>query len=154
MPMDQTVLTPEGHQRAKQELDELKNVKRKEIASRIQDAKELGDLSENAEYAEAKNEQSFTEGRIVELENLLKTAIVVDSPTDSTVVRVGSTVTVKGESNEATYTIVGSNEVDPTAGKISNESPLGKAFIGKRAGESVSVTTPAGETSYTIQTIH
>ncbi len=150
---EQTVLTPEGYQRAKQELEELKHVKRKEIAGRIQDAKELGDLSENAEYAEAKNEQSFTEGRIVELENLIKTAVVIDSPTDSTVVRVGSTVTVKGKSTEATYTIVGSNEADPTAGKISNESPLGKAFIGKRAGDAITVTTPAGKSSYTIQTI-
>lgn len=153
MSSDQTVLTPEGHQRAKQELDELKNVKRKEIAGRIQDAKELGDLSENAEYAEAKNEQSFVEGRIVELENLLKTAVVVDSPTDSTVVRVGSTVTVKGKNQAATYTIVGSNEADPSAGKISNESPLGKAFIGKRTGDSITVTTPAGETVYTVQNI-
>lgn len=153
MSTDQTVLTPEGHQRAKQELSDLKNIKRKEIAGRIQDAKELGDLSENAEYAEAKNEQSFVEGRIVELENLLKTAVVVDSPTDSTVVRVGSTVTVKGKNQEATYTIVGSNEADPSAGKISNESPLGKAFIGKRTGDSTTVTTPAGETVYTVQNI-
>lgn len=153
MSTEQTVLTPEGYQRAKQELDELKNVKRKEIAGRIQDAKELGDLSENAEYAEAKNEQSFIEGRIVELENLIKTAVIIDSPPDSTVVRVGSTVTVQGANTKATYTIVGSNEADPTAGKISNESPLGKAFIGKRVGESITATTPAGEASYTIQTI-
>lgn len=153
MNTSQSVLTPEGSQRAKQELDELKNVKRKEIAARIQDAKELGDLSENAEYAEAKNEQSFTEGRIVELENLLKTAVVVDSPKDSTVVRVGSRVTVNNPGGEATYTIVGSNEADPANGKISNESPLGKAFIGKREGEALLVTTPAGEITYTIRRI-
>lgn len=149
----QTVITRDGYQRIVKELDELKNVKRKEIAARIQDAKELGDLSENAEYSEAKNEQGFIEGRIAELENLLKTVSVVDTPTDSHVVHVGSTVTVKGKGQTRNFTIVGSNEADPSAGKVSNESPFGKAFIGKRAGETVTVQAPGGASSYEIAAI-
>ncbi|MBI3115213.1 MAG: transcription elongation factor GreA [Candidatus Kerfeldbacteria bacterium] len=150
---DQIILTPEGYERARNELDLLKNVKRKEIAARIQDAKELGDLSENAEYAEAKNEQSFIEGRIIELENLLKTATVIETPSDSSVVHIGSQVTVKQGTSQRTFIIVGSNEADPTNGKISNESPLGKAFIGKKAGADVTVATPAGETTFSIVSI-
>lgn len=146
----QSVLTREGFDRIRKELDELKNVKRKEIAARIQDAKELGDLSENAEYAEAKNEQAFIEGRIIELENLFKTATVIDQPTDSNVVHVGSTVTVKVKGQERRFTIVGSNEADPTAGKISNASPLGKGFIGHRAGDVVEIRAPAAITQYEI----
>lgn len=149
----QTVITREGYEKIVKELDELKNIKRKEIAARIQDAKELGDLSENAEYSEAKNEQAFVEGRIAELENLVKTVSVVDSPVDANTVHVGSTVTVKGPHGEKTFLIVGSNEADPLTGKISNGSPLGKALIGVKVGTSVEVKTPAGPASYVIRSI-
>lgn len=146
----QTVLTREGHAQILRELDQLRNVKRKEVAARIQEAKELGDLSENAEYVEAKNEQSFIEGRVVELENLVKTATVIDSPTDATTVHVGSTITVRGASGERALTIVGSNEADPTKGKVSNESPFGKAFMSKRVGDRVTVEAPAGASRYEL----
>lgn len=146
----QTVLTREGHEQTLRELNELRNVKRKEVAARIQEAKELGDLSENAEYVEAKNEQSFIEGRIVELENLMKTATIIDSPTDVTTVHVGSTITVRGPSGERTLTIVGSNEANPSKGKISNESPVGKAFMSKRVGDRVTVEAPAGASRYEL----
>lgn len=153
MPDSQSVLTREGYDRIQRELDELKNVKRKEIASRIQEAKELGDLSENAEYAEAKNDQAFVEGRIAELENLLKTATIVETPKDSNVVHVGSRVTVRIQGVSRTFTIVGSNEADPTNGKISNQSPIGIAFIGRRSGEAVSVSAPGGVSEYLIESI-
>lgn len=153
MPDQTAVLTREGYERIRRELDELKNVKRKEVAQRLQEAKELGDLSENAEYVEAKNEQSFIEGRVVELENLLKTATIVDSPSDAHAVHVGSTITVRGHRGERSFTIVGSNEADPVNGKISNESPFGKASIGKEVGSTITVEAPTGKTEYQLVAI-
>ncbi|MFH1235834.1 MAG: transcription elongation factor GreA [Parcubacteria group bacterium] len=150
-----TYLTSEGFKKVTRELDELKNVKRKLIAERIQDAKELGDLSENAEYAEAKNEQSFTEGRIAELETIVKNAEIIDSSKlTAASVEVGNTVKLKAEENTShEFSIVGSNEADPNAGRISNESPLGQAMLGKRVGEEVVIFTPGGRISYTIESI-
>ncbi|PIS40856.1 MAG: transcription elongation factor GreA [Candidatus Kerfeldbacteria bacterium CG08_land_8_20_14_0_20_43_14] len=142
--MDKQFLTPEGFEKLKAEINFLKTVKRKELADRIQEAKELGDLSENAEYQEAKNEQSFVEGRVVELESILKNAVVI-TPSNSNLVQVGSTVEVEINNNLKTFCIVGSNEADPVNGRVSNVSPLGQAFLGKQVGEKVMVKTPSGE---------
>lgn len=150
---NQQYVTAEGLEKLKAELKELKLVKRKEIVSRIQEAKELGDLSENAEYTEAKNEQSFIEGRIIEIENTLKNAEVIADEPGSSQVLVGSTVTVKYGADQSTYTIVGSNEVNPSQGLISNESPLGHAFIGHMVGDVVEVKVPNGVARYTIVSI-
>ncbi len=142
----QTYITKEGLEKITKELDELRNVKRKEIASRIQEAKELGDLSENAEYAEAKNEQSFTEGRIAELESIVKNAVIIEKSQQSgSTVQVGSLITVKNSDASHKYHIVGSNEADPSRGFISNESPLGQALIMKRVGDVIKMNTPKGE---------
>ncbi|MBI5465943.1 MAG: transcription elongation factor GreA [Candidatus Kerfeldbacteria bacterium] len=149
----QAYVTKEGLQKLKEELKELKTVKRKEIAWRIQEAKELGDLSENAEYAEAKNEQAFIEGRIIEIENMLKNVAVITSGQADGFVRVGSTITLKYDSSERQYTIVGSNEADPSKGLISNESPLGQAFLGCKVGDTVDVKVPAGVVKYKIVAI-
>lgn len=147
----QAFITAEGLEKIQKELDELRTVKRKEIASRIQDAKELGDLSENAEYAEAKNEQSFTEGRIAELEELTKNATIIDdSKKNNDHIVVGSTITVETPLGRQTYVIVGSNEADPSQGRISNESPLGEALIGKSVGSQVVIETPKGKQSIRI----
>ncbi|MDP3965110.1 MAG: transcription elongation factor GreA [bacterium] len=145
-------ITAEGLQKLKKELDELKNVKRKEIADRIQEAKELGDLSENAEYADAKNEQSFIEGRIIQLENLLKNVTIISDTKKkkSEVVQVGSKIELSTNGNTLKYTIVGSNEAEPEKGLISNESPLGQAFLGRGVGEMVQISVPAGTVEYKI----
>lgn len=154
--MDKSVfITKEGLQKVSQELEELRGVKRKEIAQRIQEAKELGDLSENAEYAEAKNEQSFTEGRIAELETIIKNATVIDESKKrkTNIVEVGSAITVAHNQSEKTFSIVGSNEADPANGRISNESPLGRAFLGRAIGDTVNVDVPKGVEQYTIKSI-
>lgn len=146
-----TYITPEGFEKITEELRILKYVRRKDIASKIERAKELGDLSENAEYQEAKDEQAFTEGRILELETLLNTATVVSAPTAGTKqVSIGSKVTVKQNGDERVYAIVGANEADPAAGKISNESPLGRSLIGRQVGESFEVQVPKGTVTYTV----
>jgi transcription elongation factor GreA len=132
----------------------LVHVRRREIAARIQEAKELGDLSENAEYAEAKNEQAFNEGRIEELESTLKHAVVIDEQANSTgFVQVGSVVEASANGQTMKLSIVGSNEADPLTGRISNESPLGQALLGQAVGAAVKVLTPKGEILYTIQSI-
>ena len=147
-------LTPEGRQKAEEELHYLKTEKRALIAQRIETAKELGDLSENAEYAEAKDEQAFAEARILELSNLLKYAeVVTGRPEVSDVVRVGSVVTIESEAGQRTYTVVGFNEANPMDGKISNESPLGQALLGGRVGETISFQTPNGSKKFTIAQI-
>lgn len=153
---ERTFITEEGYKTLKSELEHLKKTKRREIAQRIQDAKELGDLSENAEYSEAKEEQSFVEGKIIELEYLLRNANIIEKKTDgiSERVLVGSRITLKSSDEKVvTYTIVGSNEADPSKGMISNESPLGKAFLEKKKGETVEVKIPAGIIRYTIEEI-
>lgn len=147
-------LTDDGFKKLKDELDFLKKVRRPAIANRIKDAKELGDLSENAEYADAREEQSFSEGRILELENLLKNVQVVNSGNSNPeVVQIGDKVTVEKDGQTAIYIIVGSSEADPSTGKISNESPIGKALLGKRIGEETTVKTPKGESVWKIAKI-
>ena len=143
----------EGLERLKQELQELKITKRHEIAARLEHAKSLGDLSENAEYQEAKEEQSLNESRIAELEEIVRNAVIIKKDVRSDTVQIGSTVSVRSDTGEESYTIVGSEEADPKTGKISNESPLGKAFLGKKAGETVEIKTPGGMFSYTIRGI-
>lgn len=149
----QTFITADGLQKLRDELQNLKTVKRREIAQRIQEAKELGDLSENAEYVEAKNEQSFVEGRIAELESAVKNAVIIQDIKGNGQVRVGSKVTVRCDGKTMTYAIVGSNESDPGNGRISNESPLGQALLGKKADDSVEVTVPSGTRIFTISSI-
>lgn len=149
-----TYLTRDGFEKLQVELDNLVRVRRKEIAARIQEAKELGDLSENAEYQEAKNEQAFNEGRIEELENTIKHAeIIEEDKKPSGVVQVGSTIKLSANGSISTFQIVGSNEADPANGKISNASPIGQAVLGKRLNEKISVKTPKGEAEYTVTSV-
>lgn len=144
-------VTQEGLQKGKEELDDLKNVRRKEIAERIERAKEMGDLSENAEYTSAREEQAFLEGRIIELEELLRNAVVIHHTKGADFVEVGSVVTVQTENAlMREYTIVGSDEANPLQGKISHQSPLGEAFLGKRVNDVVAVNAPKGVMRYTI----
>ncbi|MBI5071862.1 transcription elongation factor GreA [Candidatus Falkowbacteria bacterium] len=140
----------EGLERFKQELDELVNVKRKEIIERIERAKELGDLSENAEYAAAKDEQAFTEGRIIELQDMIARAEIINGSGKVDLVRVGSKVKVKTDGTETEYEIVGVAEADPLTGKISNESPLGRSFLGRKIGDKIQIQIPKGMVTYTI----
>ena len=149
-----TYVTEEGLEKLQNELEYLKTTKRKEIAGRIASAKELGDLSENAEYSDAKEEQSLVEGKILELEEELRHIELISKPTSSSIVVIGSTVKVKDESgNTPEYQIVGSNEANPAEGKISNESPLGKAFLGTKVGDEVSIEVPKGVVKYTVKKI-
>ncbi len=149
--MATSYLTQEGYVKLQEELELLRTVRRQEIAERLHEAMEGGELIDNAEYEAAKNEQAFVEGRIKELEILLATARVVEEigPVDS--VQVGSRVTIREVGNEdEQYTIVGAAEADPSLGKISNESPLGRALMNRKAGESVQVDAPAGSFTVTI----
>ncbi|HHV26551.1 transcription elongation factor GreA [Anaerosalibacter bizertensis] len=146
-------LTMEGLKKLEDELDELKTVRRKEIAERIKEALAFGDISENAEYDEAKNEQAQLEERIAKLEALLRNAKIIDEEDISTDnVSIGSRVKVKDleYDEEIEYTIVGSAEADPYEGKISNESPVGKALIGGKSGDTVEVKVPDGIIKYEI----
>lgn len=151
-----TYLTQEGLEKLKHELHDLKTIKRKEISDRIQDAKELGDLSENAEYAEAKEQQSFIEGRIAELDMIVKNAAIIkeNGGKKSTFVQVGSRIEVESEGIRKVYSIVGSNEADPSNGFISNESPLGGAFLGKKVGEAIEIEVPKGTVVFHVKKIH
>ncbi len=147
------LLTDDGLKKYENELEELKTVKRKEIAEKIKVALSFGDLSENSEYDEAKNEQGKVEARIVELEAMLKNAKLIDEDElDNERVYVGSKVKVLDieYNDEMMYHIVGSTEADPKVGKISDESPAGKALLGKRVGDEVTVEAPAGEISFKI----
>jgi transcription elongation factor GreA len=143
-------LSRDGLDKLRAELTELVEVRRPEIATRIHDAKEHGDITENAEYEEAKNEQAFVEGRIAQLEALIKNATIIDENHSTDHVQIGSTVTVDGDDGKQKFTIVGSAEARPAEGRISNESPVGRALLGRKKGESVTVTAPAGDTTYTI----
>ena len=146
--MEQEIyLTSEGAARLEAELEELKGPKRNEIAKRLRSAIQMGDLSENADYHKAKEDQGFMEGRIQELEHILKNArIIDDSNVQTDTVQVGSTVTVQEADYPAeTYYLVGATEADPRNGKISNESPIGQALIGKHLGDEVTAITPGGE---------
>jgi transcription elongation factor GreA len=146
-------ISAEGLEKLKAELDELTNVKRPEVAQRIHDAKEHGDVTENAEYEDAKNEQAFIEGRIQALTSIIKNAVIIDEKHSRTVVQIGSTVTIQGDNGKERYTIVGSAEAAPEEGRISNESPVGRALLGKRKGDQVTVSVPAGDSTYTVVSI-
>ena len=151
----ETLLTPDGLRKLEEELEFLKTVKRKEVAERIKQAKEFGDLAENSEYEDAKNEQAFMEGRILTVEAMLRSAKVIDNhDVRSDVVTVGATVRIEDEAGEElNYTIVGSPEADPRHDRISNESPVGRALLGKRKGQTVTVKAPGGTIRYTIKAI-
>ena len=149
----EVLLTQEGYENLEEELDYLKNVKRREVAKRIKTARDFGDISENSEYDDAKNEQAFIEGRIKEIENMLQNARIIneDEVSDETV-NVGTTVKLRDNEteDEFSYTIVGAAEANPLKGKISNESPIGKAILGHQVGDKVEVETPSGRLSYEI----
>ncbi len=143
-------LTKEKHQEFTKELEYLKHTRRKEVAENLEYAKSLGDLSENAEYHEARDMQAGIEDRIAKLELILKSATIVSGHQQTSSVAVGSVVTVEKDKKSYTYTIVGSEEADMSKGKISNHSPLGGALMGKHKDEVVSVSTPSGMMKYTI----
>lgn len=153
MAENEVILTPEGLRRLEEELDNLKTVKRREVAERIKQAIEFGDISENSEYEDAKNEQAFIEGRILTLEKKLRNARVLDESEVATdVVSLGSRVLLKDidSGDELEFIIVSSMEADPIASKISNESPVGKAIIGAKTGDIVEVEVPAGIVKYQV----
>jgi len=150
------VLTPEGLRRLESELRELQTVRRQEVAEHIRQAKDYGDVAENPEYEDAKNEQALVEGRIIELKGILGTATIIDEseiPTD--VVGIGSQVKVKDlDANEDwEFTMVGSYEADPEEDRISNESPIGESMLGKAVGELVEVAVPAGKARFKVLAI-
>jgi transcription elongation factor GreA len=139
-------LTPEGRAKLEAELEQLKTVRRAQVAERIHSAKEEGDIMENSAYDEAKNEQAFVEGRILTIEQMLKNAVKINATRASDSVGIGSYVAVaeRGGDDDEMYQIVGSAEADPTRGRISNESPVGRALLGKRVGDEVQVKIPDG----------
>ncbi|MDX1662698.1 MAG: transcription elongation factor GreA [Candidatus Promineifilaceae bacterium] len=148
-------ITQEGLEKMKEELEELKNVRRPQLSERLREAIAQGDLSENADYHAAKEEQGFLEGRIRELEDAVRRAKIIKESGPSDVVRVGSTVTIVDEEygDEERYRIVGGHEAAPTDGLISNESPIGEALLGAKVGQTVSVRTPAGQVQFRVKTI-
>ena len=148
-----TYLSREGLDKLRVELESMVNVRRAEVATRIHDAKEHGDLSENAEYEDAKNEQAFVEGRIQTLEALIKNATIIDEHHSTDHVQIGSTVVVESGDGTETFKIVGSAEAAPKEGRISNESPVGRVLLGKKKGDRVTVRVPAGDFAYTITKI-
>jgi transcription elongation factor GreA len=155
---EQVLVTKDGLTKLKEELKHYKEVRRKEVAQRLKEAISYGDLSENSEYEEAKNEQAFVEGRIIELDKMVDNAEIISEAAKSTdkVVQIGTTVTVQNitEKDEPeTYTIVGSTEADPTAARISNESPIGSAILGKTKDDIVKVKVPAGLYEYRIMKV-
>ena len=146
MTNQKTFLTPEGYQKLEEELDLLKTVRRPEVAAAIHEAKMDGDVSENAGYEEAKRQQAFLEGRIITVETMLKNAALIEASGPSDSVILGSRVTVVEDGfDPETYTIVGSAEANPGDGRISNESPLGRALIGRKEGDTVAFETPGGQ---------
>jgi transcription elongation factor GreA len=152
----EVILSREGLKRLEAELEQLKSVRRREVAERIRQARQFGDITENSEYDSAKNEQAFIEGRIITLEKILRNARIIDMATGGNdTVRIGSKVQIKdlqsGTIDE--YTIVGSTEADPLSNRISNESPVGKAVLGQKAGQVVSVAAPIGILKYQIVNI-
>ena len=151
MPTKSVPLTKEGLEKLQKELEHLLTVRRAELAQRIHDAKELVGAQNTPEYEDARNEQAFVEGRILELENVIQNAVIIEEAHDRQRVSLGATVTVlnhKGQREQ--YTIVGSAEADPKAGRISNESPVGAALLGKAVGDEVLVNAPAGTLRWTI----
>ncbi len=148
-------LTKEGLEELKKEHEQLAKVRRPEVLIRVSEARNMGDLSENAEYTAARDELSFIDGRIDELEELLKQVTLISEPTKSSnhVVKLGSTVKLNVKDKHETFTVVGEWEADPKEKKISHESPLGKALLGKKVGEKVEVEAPAGKVAYTIVSV-
>lgn len=145
-------VSKEGLEKLKTELHYLKTVKRREVANRIEKAKDLGDLKENADYHDAKDESGWTESRIMELEDAVNRAVVIEARSSDSV-GIGCRVKVTGGGKEKTFTIVGSTEADPLQGRISNDSPLGQAFLGKKVGERAEVKVPSGTVTYTVEEI-
>lgn len=152
MPEKEVILTLDGLKKLEEELEILKSQRRREVAERIKQAIEFGDISENSEYEDAKTEQAFIEGRIITLEKMLRNARVIDDNEQKDHVSVGSTIVLKDIEfgDEEEYTIVGSAEADPAVNKISNESPVGKAVLGHQKGNIVEVNVPAGILRYEI----
>jgi len=149
-----TYLTREGLKKLQDELEYLRTVKRYEVAERLHAAMDEGDIDENAEYDEAKNEQAFVEGRILTLETIIQNAVIIEEAHDHQRVSLGSSVTVQNHKGEReTYTIVGSAEADPKGHRISNESPVGQALLGKSVGAEAQVQAPAGTLRWTIVSI-
>lgn len=150
MAQPQTYLTREGEQKLKIELAELTGPRREELAQRLRSAIQMGDLSENADYHKAKEDQAFLEGRIQEIEYILRNATIIEK-TSGDVVSVGSTVTVQEDNYDPeTYFVVGAKEADPRKGKISNESPIGRALIDHKVGDVVEAETPGGKVKFKI----
>ncbi|MFZ5436430.1 MAG: transcription elongation factor GreA [Bacillota bacterium] len=153
MPEKEIMLTYEGLKKLEAELEHLKSVRRREVAERIKQARQFGDINENSEYEDAKNEQAFVEGRILTLERMLRNAkLIEDVEHDPLVVGLGSRVKVMDlETNgQFEYVIVGSTEADPASNRISNESPVGRSLLGKRVGDLVEITVPAGTIRYQV----
>ncbi len=138
-------LTPAGQVKLEEELRHLETVRRREVGERIKEAKEFGDISENSEYDDAKNEQAWVESRIIEVTQILARATVVDAPTRSDKVTLGNKVKLESANGVTVYQVVGSAEADPSNDKISNESPVGNAIMGRKKGDAVKVTTPSGK---------
>lgn len=154
---EEVILTKEGKEELEKRLEYLKLQKRAEITERIKTAREFGDLSENAEYDAAKNEQAMIEGEILEIENKLKYAVIIkDDQAKKGTVSLGSKVDFieEGEDGVQTYEIVGTTEADVEAGRISNESPIGNALLGRKAGETIRVTVPSGVITITIKKVY
>lgn len=143
-------LTQDGVDKLRAELEDLVKNQRPKIAGELKEAKEYGDLSENASWDAAKDHQSFTEGRISELEHILRNVVVIKAPKKADKVGIGSTVHLEIEDGKQIFTIVGSTEANPTEGKISNESPIGKSLMGKSKGQEVMITVPSGEMTFKI----
>jgi transcription elongation factor GreA len=151
----EVALTPEGQTKLEEELRHLETVRRREVGERIKEAKEFGDISENSEYDDAKNEQAWVESRIIEVTQILARATIIDAPKKNDKVTLGSKVKLKDAAgSEHVYQVVGSAEADPANDKISNESPVGSAILGHKKGEVVAVTTPSGKVlEYTVVSI-
>lgn len=145
-----TYVSSQGQEELRQELENRKKLVRREIASKLEAAKELGDISENFEYHEAKEQQAQNETRIGELQQMLKDVVIVEERTGGSTISLGCKFIVERNSEKKTYEIVGSNEANPLEAKISNESPLGQAFLGHAVGDQVEVTTPSGSMRYNI----
>jgi transcription elongation factor GreA len=148
------LLTKDGLRALEDELEQLVDVRRSEVAERIRQARDFGDISENAEYTEAKNEQSLVEGRIQTLEVMVRNAVMIEEPRQHGVVAVGSQVSVSSDEGEESYSIVGAAEADPLAGRISNESPLGRALLGHKPGDEVEWTSPIGTSRVKILSVN
>lgn len=152
---EKVYLTPEGRETIERELRKLTEVDRPDIAQKLKEAVAQGDLKENADYHDAKERQGFIEGRIAELEMTLRKAVIIEKGEKSDIVQIGDTVTIRevGEEEDEVWKIVGAAEANPSEGKISNESPIGQALLGKKKGSTVKVETPGGEIKFKIRKI-